>query len=278
MLLSGGCSDGHVFMQTSGRVPVPHGRFPHVGARCRIRTGLRRPSRPPPVSRLPRDPGAPRIRSGARRYGPRSAPALRVVRWQNRVDRALAGARRRRLRDGVLARVQPATRPVVPVEPSLPPDPAIPLPDRGLTQYADLNLELNARVETRLDRLRNLNCTAFDVSNPASGCEGGFPTPELGQQFELRASGVIADRLHVNVDFDGDRELNSPPTTPSISGTKAERTTSCGASRSAISTSSCRPRGSSRRPFPPTRSDCRRMRSLDRSNSGRSWLNRKGPR
>ena len=78
-----------------------------------------------------------------------------------------------------------------------------------LARYADLNIELDAHLETRLDRLRNLNCTAADISNPASGCQGGFPTPALDQQFSLRAGGVIADRLNVNVDFDSQREFSS---------------------------------------------------------------------
>ncbi len=80
---------------------------------------------------------------------------------------------------------------------------------RALSQYADLNIELDARLESRLDRLRNLNCTAADISNPASGCQGGFPTPVLDQQFALRAGGVIAERLHVNVDFDSQREFSA---------------------------------------------------------------------
>ncbi|MCZ6918860.1 MAG: cell surface protein SprA [Gemmatimonadetes bacterium] len=78
-----------------------------------------------------------------------------------------------------------------------------------LAQYADINIDLNARLETQFDRLRNLNCTAADVSNPASGCQGGFPTPVLDQQFALRAGGVLGDRLNVNVDFDSQREFNA---------------------------------------------------------------------
>ena len=78
-----------------------------------------------------------------------------------------------------------------------------------LGRYADLNIELDAHLETRLDRIRNLNCTAADISNPASGCQGGFPTPGIDQQFALRAGGVIADRLNVNVDFDAQREFSS---------------------------------------------------------------------
>ena len=89
----------------------------------------------------------------------------------------------------------------------LPPVARLDLGDQG--RYADLNIELDAHLETRVDRLRNLNCTAADISNPASGCQGGFPTPGLDQQFALRAGGVIADRLNINVDFDSQREFSS---------------------------------------------------------------------
>ncbi len=63
---------------------------------------------------------------------------------------------------------------------------------RALAQYADLNIELDARLEGQLERLRNLNCAAADISIPASGCRGGFPTPAVDQQFALLAGGVFA--------------------------------------------------------------------------------------
>ena len=82
----------------------------------------------------------------------------------------------------------------------------------GLARYADLTVELNARLESRVDRLRNLNCTAVDVARVTAGCQSTFPTPDLAQQWELRAGGVIADRINVLVDFDSEREFSADNT------------------------------------------------------------------
>jgi hypothetical protein len=60
----------------------------------------------------------------------------------------------------------------------------------------------------KLDRLRNAQCTAADVGNPASGCQGGFPTPGFDQQFRVLAGGVLSNRFYVNVDFDTEREFS----------------------------------------------------------------------
>jgi hypothetical protein len=80
---------------------------------------------------------------------------------------------------------------------------------QALGRYADLGLQLHARFEMKMDQFRNLRCTAADVINPASGCRGGFPTPSLDQQFDVRAGGVVGDRVHVNVDYDSQREFSA---------------------------------------------------------------------
>jgi hypothetical protein len=79
----------------------------------------------------------------------------------------------------------------------------------ALGRYADLGLQLHARFEMKMDQYRNLRCTAADVVNPVSGCRGGFPTPSLDQQFDVRAGGVVGDRVHVNVDYDSQREFTA---------------------------------------------------------------------
>ncbi len=79
----------------------------------------------------------------------------------------------------------------------------------ALGRYADLGLQLHARFEMKMDQFRNLRCTAADVINPVSGCRGGFPTPSLDQQFDVRAGGVVGDRVHVNVDYDSQREFSA---------------------------------------------------------------------
>jgi hypothetical protein len=79
----------------------------------------------------------------------------------------------------------------------------------ALTQFADLGLQLRARFELKADQFKNRTCTAADLANPVSGCEGGFPTPALDAQFNVRAGGVVGDRVHINVDYDSEREFSA---------------------------------------------------------------------
>ena len=146
----------------------------------------------------------------------RSTPRLVAQLWAEETRRLISRNRALRFKLRLLSTLAPlpedttgggGQRPVPPVDPSdvVPPPPSL----EALARYADLSIELNARLESRVDRLRNLNCTALDASNPASGCQGGFPTPLLDQEFSLRVGGVIGDRLHVNVDFDSQREFSA---------------------------------------------------------------------
>jgi len=80
---------------------------------------------------------------------------------------------------------------------------------QSLAELADLGLDMTARMEVVFDRLRNARCTAADAFSAASGCVGGFPTPTLEEQFNVRAGGVVGDRVHLNVDFDTQREFNA---------------------------------------------------------------------
>jgi hypothetical protein len=79
----------------------------------------------------------------------------------------------------------------------------------ALTQFADLGLQLRARFEMKADQFRNRRCTAADLANPVSGCESGFPTPALDAQFNVRAGGIVGDRVHINVDYDSEREFSA---------------------------------------------------------------------
>jgi hypothetical protein len=78
-----------------------------------------------------------------------------------------------------------------------------------LAELADLGLDMTARLELSFDRLQNERCTAADAISAASGCVSGFPTPTLEEQFNVRAGGVVGDRVHLNVDFDTEREFNA---------------------------------------------------------------------
>ncbi len=91
-----------------------------------------------------------------------------------------------------------------------PADLADPEPPLGaeFAGFADLGLDAQAHFELRFDQLRNARCTAGDVADLNSGCRGGFPTPTVESQFQVRAGGIVSDRLNVNVDFDSEREFN----------------------------------------------------------------------
>jgi Motility related/secretion protein len=75
------------------------------------------------------------------------------------------------------------------------------------TKYADLSIDGTARIEIRTDRTRNERCTAASLLDPASGCRGGFSAPRIDNQFNVLAGGLIGRRLHVNVDYDSERDF-----------------------------------------------------------------------
>jgi hypothetical protein len=151
--------------------------------------------------------------------GPRTTPELVGQRWAAET-RALAA---RRTVARYQARVMAALSPPAPA----PRDTArrripIPRPEEvaepleveeepatleALGRYADLGLDLQARLVMKFDRLRNERCTAADVNTPGSGCQGGFPTPSFDEDFRVLAGGIVAERFHVNVDFDTKREF-----------------------------------------------------------------------
>ena len=84
-------------------------------------------------------------------------------------------------------------------------------PNRGVlglpSKYADLTIDGTARIEIRTDRIRNERCTPAALLDPASGCRGGFNAPRIDNQFNVLAGGLIGRRLHVNVDYDSERDF-----------------------------------------------------------------------
>jgi hypothetical protein len=76
-------------------------------------------------------------------------------------------------------------------------------------RYADLGLEGAVRLEIRTDRLRNERCTPIQLIDPGSGCRGGFRAPRLDNHVALRSGGLIGQRLHLNVDYDNDRDFDA---------------------------------------------------------------------
>ncbi|HYC31715.1 MAG TPA: hypothetical protein VEB59_05460, partial [Gemmatimonadales bacterium] len=77
------------------------------------------------------------------------------------------------------------------------------------SKYADLALDGQARLEIRTDRTREERCSAALSVDPASGCRGKFKAPALDNQVSLRTSGILGQRIHVNVDLDTERDYSS---------------------------------------------------------------------
>ena len=78
-----------------------------------------------------------------------------------------------------------------------------------LGQYADLGMQLNVRFELKADQFRNLRCTVPEQQLALSGCNAGFPTITPNPQYAIRTAGVVGQRLHINVDFDSQREFDA---------------------------------------------------------------------
>ncbi|MGD8726612.1 MAG: cell surface protein SprA, partial [Gemmatimonadales bacterium] len=142
-------------------------------------------------------------------------------RWEDQVRAELTQARATRFRERLLVslglrpgqitgqRRRPAGIPR-PEEIGIPRQrEEIPQAFRAVAAYADLGVDIRARLELKLDKLKNARCTAEDVNNPALGCQTGFPAPSFGAQFGVRAGGIVSDRVHVAVDFDSEREFSA---------------------------------------------------------------------
>lgn len=152
-------------------------------------------------------PTAPDLEPGAR-LGLRLPAALVADRWLERA-RERAEARARRLAtDRRVDRLSPVAARVGVSE--APPAAGPPLDEEGfLAQYADLGLQADLRVEFRSQRFRNERCTAAEVLVPFSGCTSRFPFPAPDPQFNVRAGGLVGERVHVNVDYNNQREFDA---------------------------------------------------------------------
>ncbi|MGH7663351.1 MAG: cell surface protein SprA [Gemmatimonadaceae bacterium] len=86
---------------------------------------------------------------------------------------------------------------------------ALPPGEAGpLGEYADLGLRLQTRIEAKMEKNRNERCLAAQRFNPGFACEGAFQ-PQFDFQFNVLTGGVVADRIHVNVDYDTQREFDA---------------------------------------------------------------------
>ena len=61
----------------------------------------------------------------------------------------------------------------------------------------------------KADQFRNLRCTSQELQVTLSGCSAGFPTITPNPQYAIRSAGIVGQRLHVDVDFDSQREFDA---------------------------------------------------------------------
>ena len=143
--------------------------------------------------------------------GSRTDPA-RLARWwadsvRSRIAQRAAGRWRAALLGADTAGAEPVAAPSAVPQPL--PEATARQPLQVLRQYADLNLQMNARFELRFDRLRNLRCTTTEVNQLGSGCRGGFNPPRFEPQFNVRSGGIVGQRIDINVDYDTEREFEA---------------------------------------------------------------------
>jgi len=75
-----------------------------------------------------------------------------------------------------------------------------------ITDHTDLGLQLNGRMEFRGEKNESEQCAAGGF-NAVFNCRSAF-NPLIDFQFNTRSGGVIADRVHVDVDYDTQREFD----------------------------------------------------------------------
>ncbi len=148
----------------------------------------------------------------------RMTPSQLVALWAEETRAMSQSASSMRWRNHLLAAITPDRAPTaidIPTPEELAPrpedlaDPTERDPFETISEYADVWLDLTGRLELGLDHLRNERCTAADAFSTASGCVDGFPTPTVDALTNVRAGGVIGDRMHLAVDFDTEREFSA---------------------------------------------------------------------
>ncbi|HET7026040.1 MAG TPA: cell surface protein SprA [Gemmatimonadales bacterium] len=128
--------------------------------------------------------------------------AARTARWADSLTVALDSARRRRSADFAARDLFKNNAAVAAVS------------DTGGflgidRRYADLSLSGQARVEVRTQRDKNERCTSYQLLDPSSGCRGIFTPPSIDDELTMRAAGTIGSRLHVDLDYDSQRDFSA---------------------------------------------------------------------
>ncbi|HEX5829915.1 MAG TPA: hypothetical protein VFY16_02965, partial [Gemmatimonadaceae bacterium] len=73
---------------------------------------------------------------------------------------------------------------------------------------SELGLVLNARLESRAERARDETCSRNPLFNVSTSCQSFFQ-PTFDFQFDVRGSGTVAERFHVDVNYDSQREFDA---------------------------------------------------------------------
>ena len=139
---------------------------------------------------------------------PKTPPAIRGLAWDSTVSATLDSARSdRALALRYLTLYGQALQDAQPdgVEPGKERRGVLGLSEK----YADLAIDGQVRLEIRTERLRNERCSPVLLLDPSSGCRGGFQAPRLDNVLTLRSSGLIGRRVHVEVDYDSERDFSA---------------------------------------------------------------------
>ncbi|MDB4891278.1 MAG: hypothetical protein JWL61_3133 [Gemmatimonadetes bacterium] len=74
---------------------------------------------------------------------------------------------------------------------------------------SDLSVDVRTRIETKGERFRDERCNNGQLSGVlTTACQSPF-TPVFGFDFIMLSTGTVADRVHVNVDYDTQREFDA---------------------------------------------------------------------
>ena len=77
--------------------------------------------------------------------------------------------------------------------------------------FEKLDLRLNSRLEAKGEQVKNDRCGSVQLFATAFRCQGSFQ-PAFDFQFNLLTKGTVADRVHVDVDYDTQREFDASNT------------------------------------------------------------------
>jgi hypothetical protein len=77
-----------------------------------------------------------------------------------------------------------------------------------LGEYADLGLQMDGRLEFRGEKNQSALCQQTFFFDPVANCRSAFE-PLVDFQFAAKSGGIVADRVHVNLDYDTQREFDA---------------------------------------------------------------------